>query len=163
MGDVIIAAHVVAGFAALFVGYRALTARKRRGRHTNLGEIYTWTMLPLLATGVAIGASDPEISPFEIAVFPTAIPLLIGYLAGKRRARWLGRPWVAWHIGGMGGSFIGVVTAGLFQVVLRVLPPDPAIITATFALPSAVGSVLIARATARRMPRRASKAAAAVG
>src|SRR5690348_3408345 len=98
---IVIVVHAALGTAALVVGLRALLARKRRGRHTNLGEIYTWTMLPLLATGVAIGARDPAISPFEIAVFPTAIPLLVGYLAGKERKPWLGRPWVAWHIGGM--------------------------------------------------------------
>src|SRR5215210_823297 len=117
--QVVIALHAAGGIAAFALGMTALRARKRRGRHTNAGEIYTWVMLPVLATGVIIGTRDPAISPFEIAVFPTAIPLGIGYLAGKERARWLGRPWFAWHIGGMGGSFIGVVTAGMFQVIGR--------------------------------------------
>jgi hypothetical protein len=149
----VIALHAVCGTAALVLGFTALTARKRRGRHTRVGEAYVWTMLALLATGVGIGARDPALSPFEIAVFPTAVPLLIGYLAVKERKAWLGRPWVAWHIGGMGGSYIGVVTAGLFQIILRAAPPDTAVIVATFALPSIVGSWLIARATARRAVR----------
>src|SRR5204863_9016280 len=63
-------------------------------------------------------------------------------------------PWLAWHIGGMGGSFIGVVTAGLFQFVLRAAPASPIVITLTFALPTIVGSVLIARAVERRTRRR---------
>ena len=154
MGDAVIAVHAFLGTAALGLGLTALRARKRRGRHTRVGEIYVWTMLPLLAAGVVIGARDPAISPFEIAVFPTAIPLLVGYLASKERRSWLGRPWLAWHIGGMGGSFIGVVTAGLFQFVLRAAPASPIVITLTFALPTIVGSVLIARAVERRTRRR---------
>jgi hypothetical protein len=148
----LIAVHALCGTAALILGLTALTARKRRGRHTRVGEAYVWTLLPLLATGVVIGYRDPALSPFEIAVFPTAIPLLMGYLAGKERAAWLGRPWFAWHIGGMGGSYIGVVTAGLFQLVLRAAPPTTPVVVLTFALPSIVGTWLIVRAVARRTP-----------
>lgn len=151
----LIAFHATCGTAALLLGLTALTARKRRGRHTLAGELYVWTMLPLLATGVAIGYRDPALSPFEIAVFPTAIPLLIGYLAGKERAAWFGRPWFAWHIGGMGGSYIGVCTAGLFQIILRAAPPSVPIMVVTFALPAIIGNWLITRAVAARMLSRA--------
>jgi hypothetical protein len=145
----VIAVHALCGTAALILGLVALTARKRRGRHTRIGEAYVWTMLPLLVTGVVIGTRDPALSPFEIAVFPTAIPLLIGYLAAKERAAWLGQPWFAWHIGGMGGSYIGVVTAGTFQVVLRFTTVGGLMTTALFAVPALVGTWLIVRATAK--------------
>jgi hypothetical protein len=154
----IIVAHASVGVAVLLLGLIALTARKRRGRHTRAGTVYFWIMLPLLVSGLVIGARHPGISPFEAAVIPTGVPLLLGYWAVRRRPRrFLGQPWLTWHISGMGGSFIGVVTAGGFQTVYPLLPDNPVMMTLMFALPSAVGSALIARTIARRTaPARAS-------
>jgi hypothetical protein len=159
----IIVAHASIGVAVLLLGLTALTARKRRGRHTRAGTVYFWIMVPLLVSGVVIGARHPGISPFEVAVIPTGVPLLLGYWAVRRRPRrFLGQPWLTWHISGMGGSFIGVVTAGGFQTVYRLLPDNPVMVTLMFALPSVVGSVLIARTIARRTaPPRASVTSAA--
>ena len=147
----LIVAHAAAGIAAFALGAFALRARKRRGRHTRAGDAYFWVMVPLLVSGIAIGAGDPAISPFEIAVIPTGGPLLLGYWAGKRRPRkFLGQSWLTLHIAGMGGSFIGVVTAGAFQSVYPLLPDHALTMTATFALPALVGTALIVRATNKR-------------
>src|SRR5689334_20969123 len=132
--SMLIVAHAAAGIAALVLGLLALTARKRRGRHTRAGDAYFWVMVPLLASGLVIGARDPAISPFEIAVIPTGGPLVLGYWAGKRRPRHLlGQRWLTWHIAGMGGSFIGVVTAGLFQLLSPASGPATALV---FAIPA---------------------------
>jgi hypothetical protein len=159
----IIVAHATVGVAVLLLGLVALTARKRRGRHTRAGTIYVSIMLPLLVSGVVIGARHPGISPFEAAVIPTGGPLLLGYWAVRRRPRrFLGQPWLTWHISGMGGSFIGVVTAGSFQVVYPLLPDNPVMMTLMFAVPSVVGTVLISRTIARRTaPPTATAASAA--
>jgi hypothetical protein len=147
----IILAHAVVGVAVLLLGLTALTARKRRGRHTRAGTIYVWIMLPLLVSGLVIGARHPGISPFEAAVIPTGGPLLLGYWAVRwRPRRFLGQPWLTWHVSGMGGSFIGVVTAGGFQVFYPLLPDHPATMSLMFAVPTVAGSVLIARTIARR-------------
>jgi hypothetical protein len=162
---VVIVAHATAGVAVLLLGLVALTARKRRGRHTRAGTIYVWIMLPMLVGGIAIGARHPGISPFEAAVIPTGGPLLLGYWAVRRRPRrFLGQPWLTWHISGMGGSFIGVVTAGGFQVFYPLLPDNTTMMTLMFAVPAVVGTVLISRTIARRTapPRSTATSAAAV-
>jgi hypothetical protein len=68
----------------------------------------------------------------------------------KRKPKsWLGRPWLFWHMIGQSGSYIGVLTATAFQIFPRFLPASPLLTIVLFAIPSAVGTVLIAR-TLRR-------------
>lgn len=70
----------------------------------------------------------------------------------RRPRRLLGRHWLTWHIGGMGGSVIGLVTAGLFQTVARGLPETTAVTTLLFAVPAVAGTMLISRTIERRVP-----------
>jgi peptidoglycan/LPS O-acetylase OafA/YrhL len=151
--DPVTAAHAAAGVTGALLALAALRAPKRRGRHTRVGRVYVAVMVPMLLTAVVVGASDPAISPFEIAILPTAGPLAIGVLALVRRPRrLLGRHWLTCHIGGMGGSVIGLVSAGLFQTVGRVLPETPLTTALLFGLPTVLGVVLIDRAITRRVP-----------
>lgn len=144
----IIAFHAVVATALLVTGLLVLRApKRRRGRHGRLGEAYFWLLLVALASGMVVGARDPALSPFEIATPPTFALGLGGYLLAKRRPK----GWLPWHIAGQGGSYIGVVTATLFQFVPRITPESPVIYGLIWALPTIVGSVLIARATARRV------------
>jgi hypothetical protein len=122
-------------------------------------------MAPMLVTGAVVGAADPAISAFEIALVPTAGPLAVGVLALVRRPRpLLGRHWLMWHIAGMGGSAIGLVSAGLFQTVGRVLPETALTRTLLFGVPTALGVLWIDRTIARRVPApRTTKAPASRG
>lgn len=140
--------HAVAGIVLLVLGLLALTARKSRlSRHPNVGEAYFWLLTVTLTTGMIVGLSNPGITLFEIVTPPTWLLGLLGYLMVKRKPD----NWLRWHISGMGGSYIGAVTAASFQVFPRVLPDHLALTTAYWLLPTIVGSILIARTTAKWM------------
>ena len=135
--------HVAAGASGLILGPVAMTARKRRGRHTRVGEAYHWVMLAVCLSALALAIADWERLWWfvPIAVFSYA-NALVGYLAAKlRRRRWL----IA-HIGGMCGSYVALVTA------LLVVNAQPAPLWLWF-LPTVVGVPLISRTIERRLGR----------
>src|SRR3954451_10256587 len=140
-----LAIHIAAGSTGLVLGPVAMRAPKRRGRHTRAGTVYHWNMLVvcLSAVGLAVLAFAQIWWFIPIAAFSYA-NALVGYLAVRRR-----RPgWLRRHIGGMGGSYIALVTALL--VVNAGVEAWWA-----WALPSVFGTVLIRRAVAAHtVPRR---------
>lgn len=148
----LVAVHAALGVALLAVGLAALRAPKRRdSRHPRLGGLYVGVLVPTLLLGMAIGAQEPGVSAFE-AVTPPTLALGIGGWAAVRLKRpLLGRPWLVWHVSGLAGSYIGVVTAASFQLVPRVAPEGLALTLTLFAVPSIVGSVMIATALGRRL------------
>lgn len=153
MFSALIVAHVVGGIALLILGGLALTARKSRySRHRIVGRAYFWVLLVTLPLGFADGLvrHPGQWTLFQFVVPPTLALGLLGYLtATLRPRRWLGQGWLTWHITGQGGSYIGAVTATVFQIFPRLLPHSPALTTAYWLLPTLIGSLLIARATAR--------------
>ncbi len=155
--------HAGAGVALLVVGFLALAAPKQaRSRHPRLGQLYVVLLALTLGSGMAVGATDPALSVFEIVTPPTFALGVLGFVAARLRRPIAGRPWVAFHIAGMAGSYIGVVTATLFQVVPRFLPMSPALAVALGVLPSVVGTLLIRRAIARRVRAPAPSARAVI-
>ena len=109
-------------------------AQKRPGLHTRVGEVYHWVMLAVCVSAVGLAAlAWSRLWWFlPIAVFSYA-NALVGYVAAKRR-----RPgWLPFHIGGMCGSYIALVTALLVVNVGDRLP-------IVWFLPTIVGSPLIA-------------------
>lgn len=147
--------HVPLGVALVVLG-TAITLRPKTvlSGHPRLGTVYIGLLTVVLTTGMVIGASHPGVSAFEVATPPTLAAGWAGWWAARRSARrWLGRSWREWHVRGMAGSFIGVVTATLFQTVGRVVPQTAVVVTVLFMLPTIVGSVIIARLDRRRQRR----------
>ena len=137
-----LAIHVAAGSLGLVLGPVAMLSPKRRGRHTRVGTVYHWIMLTVCvsAVGLAVVAWSRAWWFVPIATFSYA-NALVGYLAVRRR-----RPgWLRRHIAGMGGSYIALVTA------LLVVNAGA---TAWWAwgLPTLIGTVLIRRTVAARLP-----------
>jgi peptidoglycan/LPS O-acetylase OafA/YrhL len=154
--------HAAAGTVLLALGVLAALSPKRRRRspHRRFGQAYVLLLIVVLPTGMVIGAHDPALSLFELATPPTLLLGLAGWSAGRARPRrWWGQPWRTWHIAGMGGSLIGVITATAFQVVPRLVEITPVIAMALWSVPTIVGSVLIARATRRWTGDRAQRRA----
>src|SRR5262249_40551584 len=138
--DLFLLFHVSVGLTLLVLGLVALLGRKsRRARHPAVGHGYFAALVLTLSTGLLIGARHPGLTLFEVATPPTFALGLLGWSAGLRR----GQGWLRWHIVGMAGSYIGVVTAFGFQAVPRNLWP------VWWVLPTVIGSTLIARATRR--------------
>jgi hypothetical protein len=146
--------HGIVGTALLVAGFLALRAPKcRASGHGRFGNAYCALLITCLPLGLVIGSMHPGQSAFEIATWPTLAMGIVGWAAMRRRPRrFLGRPWIAAHVGGMGGSYIGVVTASVFQSLGRVRPDTTATAVAIFALPTVIGTPLILRAIARRLP-----------
>lgn len=152
--------HVPLGIALFTLG-TAITMRPKTvlSGHPRLGTVYLGLLTVVLTTGMVIGATHPGVSPFEIATPPTLASGWLGWWAARRSGRRaFGRSWRDWHVRGMAGSFIGVVTATLFQTVGRVVPQTATVVIALFTLPTIVGSVIIARLDRQRRQRRATAA-----
>ena len=153
MRDPLLALHIAAGATGLLLGPLAMRATKRRGPHTRLGEAYHWIMLATCASATALAVlAWPRIWWFlPIALFSYA-NAFVGYAAAKWR-----RPgWIRFHIGGMGGSYIALVTALLVVNLGHALP-------VVWFVPTIVGSPILAwvinEVDAGRRPRRPVRAA----
>ncbi|MGH8539368.1 MAG: DUF2306 domain-containing protein [Stenotrophobium sp.] len=106
----VLAFHIACGVSALILGLVAMRASKRRGLHTNAGEIYHWLMASVFVSAcvLAILAWQRLWWFLPIAAGSYAFALL-GYLAAK--LRW--RNWLRYHLIGQGGSYIAMTTAVL--------------------------------------------------
>ena len=137
----VLALHVAVGTVGLVLGPIAMTARKGPGLHTRAGEVYHWVMLAVCATATALAALDWQriwwFLPIAAGSYAFA---LLGYVAAKRR--WKG--WLRAHVTGQGGSYIAMITA-LLVVNWQALTGTRGIESPwAWALPTAVGTPLIA-------------------
>src|SRR5699024_3095595 len=100
--------HIITGSICLISGLSAMTARKKRGRHTISGDIYHGSYVVVLVTSIAMAVLHWEKSAYlsYIARFSYGLAFT-GYLAVKMR--WSN--WLSFHLSGMAGSYIGIVTA----------------------------------------------------
>ena len=141
MTPVLLKFHIACGVVALVLGPIAMNASKRRGPHTRLGEVYHGAVFLVCLTAGMLAVLDwGRIGWFlPVAAFSYAFALL-GYLSSKRRRA----GWLRWHIAGMGGSYIAIVTA-LLVVNWRQLTGVPGIGSPwPWMLPTILGSPAIA-------------------
>ncbi|WFE38511.1 hypothetical protein [Micromonospora sp. WMMD998] len=151
MRTVLVLVHAGCGAVGLLLALPVLLAPKRRGRHTLLGWAYAIAALGLSLSALGLFALDPA-RLWGLAVLGA---LTLGWLVGgvliaRRRPRRLGaRGWRIWHLNLMGSTVIAFVTGFAVQMT------DGNLVA--WLAPTVVGSLLIARATARevaRAPRR---------
>jgi hypothetical protein len=128
-----------------------MSSRKKRGKHTLSGEIYHWSYVLVFITAVVMSIIHWEESAylFYIGIFSYALALL-GYLAPK--IRW--KNWLGSHIGGMLGSYIGIVTATIVVNVPKIpilneLPP-----LLFWLLPTIIGTPFIFRVGNKYKPKK---------
>ncbi|MBG9588058.1 DUF2306 domain-containing protein [Cytobacillus firmus] len=102
--------HIIAGSVCLLTGAIASIVKKKIGSHTMVGEVYHGGYLVIFITSVVMAIMNWSESAylFYIAIFSYGLALF-GYLA--RKLLW--KNWLTMHIGGMLGSYIGVITATL--------------------------------------------------
>jgi hypothetical protein len=148
----VIALHIAAGATAVIAGAWAMLSPKRPGRHPRRGRVYLLALAVVAGTATVLAIARPH----------TAHLLLLGGLAviaagvglAARRIRWSG--WLAYHITGMAGSYVFMLTAfyvdnGPRLPLWQLLPP----ITFWF-LPAAVAVPLLVRALIRHRARPAA-------
>lgn len=126
--------HIACGVSALVLGLVAMFARKLRGLHTNVGEIYYWLFLCIFVSACALAVLEWQRLWWfiPVAVFSYLFALL-GYLSAK--LRW--KNWLSYHLVGQGGSYIAMTTA----VLVVNLGID---VWWAWILPTIIGSPLIA-------------------
>jgi hypothetical protein len=102
--------HIIAGSFCLLTGAINFSVKKEKGYHTRIGEWYHigYFLVFLTSVGMAIINWSESAYLFYIAIFSYGLALF-GYVA--RKIRWRG--WLSMHIGGMAGSYIGIITAVL--------------------------------------------------
>lgn len=117
-----------------------MSSRKKKGKHTVSGEIYHCSYVLVFVTAVVMSILHWEESAylFYIGLISYVLALL-GYLSAK--IRW--KHWLGSHIGGMLGSYIGIVTATIVVNVPKIpilneLPP-----LLFWLLPTIIGTPLI--------------------
>jgi hypothetical protein len=136
----IVGIHLLFGVAAVTSGGVAMLSRKGRGRHSNYGAIYFWSLCGAFVT----------LSALSFLRWSQNYPLfIIGAIAfasayfGRAAARRRWRQWPRIHLTGMGISYIALLTGfyvdnGKNLPLWRALPP-----IAYWLLPGAIGVPLI--------------------
>jgi FtsH-binding integral membrane protein len=142
MFQILLIIHIITGTVCLITGLIAMLSKKKRGKHTFSGELYHWAYVIVLITAVvmAIMYWEKNAHLFFIALFSYSFALM-GYLAVKKK--W--KNWLASHIGGMLGSYIGIVTATIVVNIPRIplLNQLPSLIF--WFLPTIIGVPLITK------------------
>lgn len=135
--DVLLALHIVAGTAGLALGPLAMMSPKRHGRHPRVGVAYQVVLAVLTLSALGLALLDmAQLWWLGLIAVLTEAAALSGWWA--RRRQFSG--WLAWHVRLMCGSYVSLVTA------LLVVSWDSPL---AWLLPTAIGSPLIAWATAR--------------
>jgi len=142
--NTILVVHIALGTAGLILGPVAMTARKVPGLHTKAGEAYQWVMLGVCLSAATLAVLDWRriwwFLPIAVGSYAFAC---LGYVAAKRR--WQG--WLRAHLAGQGGSYIAMVTA-LLVVNWETLAGNRGVMSPrAWALPTVVGSPIIAWVT----------------
>lgn len=153
MHTLVLVVHVVAGTTGLVLGPIAMHAAERRGLHAVAGSAYHWCVLIVAVSAVGL-----------VAFYPAGlwwfVPIAIASYGSAALGRWAARVkpagWLEWHLRGVGGSYIALVTA------LAVVNIQGSWLA--WALPTLVGTPLIevavVRVRRRARPRRSAVARA---
>lgn len=136
MSDAVLALHIAAGGVGLFAGPVAGLARKARGLHTVAGWTYQTCVVVLTATTAVLVALDPDLWPFLLIAVATQAAAAAAVIVRRRRRG----GWLPLHVQFVLGSYVSFVTAFTVNTVGGL---------ASWLVPSAVGTVLVAVATAR--------------
>ncbi|MDM5333885.1 DUF2306 domain-containing protein [Ureibacillus composti] len=132
--------HIVTGFICLISGIFAMSYKKKKGKHTVSGEIYHWSYVLVFISSIVMSVMHWEESAylFYIAIFSYSLALL-GYLSAKKKRK----NWLSKHIGGMLGSYIGIVTATIVVNIPKVPVLNELPVLIFWILPTIIGTPFI--------------------
>jgi uncharacterized membrane protein len=101
----IVAVHVLFGLACTATGVAAMLSRKGRGRHSDFGTIYFWSLAAVFVTATVLSVMRWA-ENYHLFILG-ALTMAAAYWA-RRAAR---HGWVRQHLAGMGLSYILLLTA----------------------------------------------------
>jgi len=139
----LIAIHIAAGLTAVVAGAVAMLSRKQPGRHPRAGTVYYWALAVVFVTTsvLAILRWDEDYHLFVLGILSITAATI-----GRAARRRLWPSWPRTHMGGMGASYILMLTAfyvdnGPNLPLWRELPP-----IAFWILPTLVGAPILINA-----------------
>jgi len=143
---VIVGVHIPLGLACVVTGPVAMLSEKRRGRHSDFGTIYYWSLLALFASATVLSVMRWD-ENYHLFVLGTLSFASAWFGREAMRRRW--GHWIRLHIAGMGLSYVLLLIAfyvdnGKQLPLWKDLPP----FTYWF-LPLALGLPLMVRALLR--------------
>jgi uncharacterized membrane protein len=142
----VVGVHLLAGLAAVTAGLVAMFSKKRRGRHSQWGNIYFWAIVAVFASATLLATlRGPE--DFHLFLLGAAAFALAWIGRSARRGRW--RSSLRVHLAAMGLSYIVLLTAFYVETgdqlpLWKELPP-----ILYWIIPAAVGLPFILHALVR--------------
>jgi hypothetical protein len=151
----ILAVHVPLSMFAAVTGVIAMLSTKRSARHPRFGAFYFWL---LTASVVSASALSFMRWPETYHLFVLGVLSFAAALVGRTARRKLWMRWATVHVLGMGSSFVLMLTA-FYVDNGHQLPPLQYLPAWTYwALPTVVGTPLIAWAITRHPVAREARA-----
>ena len=128
-----------------------MSFKKKKGKHPLSGEIYHWSYVLVFISAVVMSVMHWEESAylFYIGVFSYALALF-GYLSAKMRRK----NWLSGHIGGMLGSYIGIVTATIVVNIPKVPVLNELPVIIFWLLPTIIGTPFIYKVGLKYKPKK---------
>lgn len=159
--EVLLVIHIIAGSICLISGVFAMAFKKRKGKHTNVGQLYHASYVAVFLTAVLMAIIHWQESQylFYIALFSYGLALL-GFLSVKKKKL---KKWLTLHIGGMLGSYIGIVTATLVVNVSKIPVLNELPTIYYWFLPTIIGTPIIRVVGQKYKRKKPSKKVAKVG
>ncbi len=141
MMDTLLVIHILTGILCLITGVFAMIAKKRRGKHTRFGQIYHLSYIGVFLTAIFMSIINWEESQylFYIALFSYSLALM-GFLSVKKKKS---KKWLSIHLGGMLGSYIGIVTATLVVNIHKIPYLNEFPVLIFWFLPTIIGTPFI--------------------
>ena len=136
--NLLVILHVVSGFTALSIGTVIGFRRKADSLHRRLGIVFTYAMLVMAGTAIALSIIHPNVFLLVIAI-GAGLLTVFGRASIRSKALARDRKWRR-HIGLMGGALISAWTAFLVVNQIPLLPP-----LMSWIGPSIIGTAIIIR------------------
>lgn len=145
--------HLAAGLAALSAGALALATRKGSRGHRWAGRGYLAAMLLVNLSAFGLYGLTGSFNGLHLLAAISLVSVAIGGWAA--RAHWPGeQAWARTHAFCMAFSYLGLWSAAVSQLALRLLPLPPGLaVPLAVGVVMALGSVLVVVAVPRALPR----------
>jgi uncharacterized membrane protein len=132
--------HIAAGLTCVVAGAGAMLSTKGPGRHPAFGTVYYWVLLVVFLSSslMSLLRWSRDYDLFVLGAISFVLASL-GYSA--RKIRWTN--WPAYHVTGMGGSYIVLLTAFYVDNGPQLPLWDHLPVVAFWILPTAIGGPIM--------------------
>lgn len=146
MFNIALTLHAVAGFFGLVIGPIAMYSKKSKGLHTKSGVVYVIFMTAVCVSGAILSILEWQRNWWLLFV---AIFSYWFCWRGYNAAKFKNRGWLKYHISGMLGSYVAMLTAFIVVNVGRVTFLNKIPIMFFWIIPTIIAVPLIRRTVSK--------------